>query len=88
MYPPLIPLYLENEPLFCPGFEGNYSTRVRLICFLKHHSCDGICDWLFGLGLISIMVDILPYGIGLFHSMLPKMPYLICNYVTKFDVMY
>jgi hypothetical protein len=45
-------------------------------------------NWLYGLGLFSIMVDILPYGIGLFRSMWPKMPYLICNYVTKFDVMY
>jgi hypothetical protein len=35
------PLYLENEPLFCSGIEGNYLTRVRLICFFETCSCDG-----------------------------------------------
>jgi hypothetical protein len=45
-------------------------------------------NWSCGLGLFSIMVDILPYEIGLFSIMLQKLPYLIRNYVTNFDAMY
>jgi hypothetical protein len=45
-------------------------------------------NWSYALGLFSIMVDILPNEIGLFNIMLQKFPYVIHNYVTKFDVMY
>jgi hypothetical protein len=45
-------------------------------------------NWLYVLGLFSIMVDILSYGICLFSIMLSQLPYLIRNYVTKFNVMY
>jgi hypothetical protein len=72
--------------------DSNEITQLELGCFFfENHSYDGLSDWLVHwrvCGSLVIMVENWSYGLGLFRIMLQKLPYLICNYVTKFDAIY